>query len=99
MLPRSIIVILFALSGFPADVAAQTSSAPSRGELLYSTHCLACHTDKVHWRDKRVARNFKSLRYEVGRWQKLSTLGWNAEDIEAVTRYLNTVYYHYPAPY
>lgn len=99
MLPRSIVAVLFALSGFSAEAAAQTMSSPSRGELLYSTHCLACHTDKVHWRDKPVAGNFKSLRYEVGRWQKLSALGWNAEDVEAVTRYLNTLYYHYPVPY
>lgn len=99
MLPRSIIALLFALFAFPVDANAQTAKPSSRGELLYSTHCLACHTEKVHWRDKRVAGNFRSLRYEVGRWQKLSALGWNAEDIDAVTRYLNTLYYHYPAPY
>jgi mono/diheme cytochrome c family protein len=98
MIPRSILAIVFALSGFSADVTAQTMSPPSRGELLYATHCLACHTDKVHWRDHRVAGNFNALRYEVRRWQKMSTLGWNAEDIEAVARYLNTVYYHYPVP-
>ncbi len=98
MLPRSIVAMLFALSVFPAGANAQTTKSPSRGELLYATHCLACHTDKVHWRDKRVAANFKSLRYEVDRWQKLSALRWNAYDIEAVARYLNTLYYHYPTP-
>lgn len=25
-----------------------------RGELLYATHCIACHSDKVHWRDKKL---------------------------------------------
>ena len=99
MLLRSALVVLFVLSGSIADADAQPMRDPARGELLYSTHCIACHTDKVHWRDKRLARNFQSLGVEVRRWQKTAAPGWGDDDISAVTLYLNTLYYHYPVPY
>jgi mono/diheme cytochrome c family protein len=96
MLLRSILVVLFVLSGNLAP--AQPVRDPDRGELLYSTHCIACHNEQVHWRDKRLVRNWMSLRAEVDRWQKTSGLRWNGVDIAAVTQYLNARYYHYPAP-
>lgn len=99
MLRRSMIVVLFALfCHFPAAIA-QPVRDPARGELLYSTHCIACHNLQLHWRDKKLVRSWNGLRAEVRRWQKTSGLGWNNEDISAVTRYLNDRYYHYPAPY
>jgi mono/diheme cytochrome c family protein len=69
----------------------------TRGELLYSTHCIACHSTQVHWRDKKLVTNWTGLRTEVGRWQKFAGLGWGDDDVAAVTRYLNALYYHYPA--
>jgi mono/diheme cytochrome c family protein len=96
MLQRSILVVLFVLFGSLAN--AQPVRDPARGELLYSTHCIACHDLQVHWRDKRLVRNWMGLRAEVRRWQKISSLGWNNEDIAAVAQYLNTHYYHYPEP-
>lgn len=71
---------------------------PGRGELLYETHCLACHNTEVHWRDKENAKTWDGLHAEVTRWQKFSGLSWNDKDIEAVTRYLNMLYYHFHAP-
>ncbi len=99
MLLRYILAVLFVLFGSLADADAQPMSDSARGELLYSTHCIACHSDKIHWRDKRLAKNWKSLRAEVRRWQKLSALGWSDDDISAVALYLNTLHYHYPVPY
>ncbi|MDB5821427.1 MAG: hypothetical protein JWR21_131 [Herminiimonas sp.] len=69
---------------------------PSRGELLYSTHCIACHTTHVHWRNQRLATDWATLTRQVRRWQGNAHLDWNDEDILAVTRYLNGLYYHYP---
>ena len=69
---------------------------PARGELLYTNHCGACHNSYVHWRDKRLARNWKLLLAEVRRWQNYSGLGWSNDDVMAVASYLNTLYYHYP---
>ncbi len=96
MLRRSIPVALFILFGSLTNVDAQPMRDATRGELLYSTHCIACHSTQVHWRDKKLVTNWTSLRTEVGRWQKSTGLGWGDDDVAAVTRYLNALYYHYP---
>jgi len=52
--------LLRALSGIVWTVActsapAQTPPTPTRGQLLYTTHCIACHDQRMHWRDQRHA--------------------------------------------
>lgn len=74
------------------------AAEPGRGELLYTTHCGACHGEQVHWRDKKLARNWKSLVGEVNRWQTNAKLRWNGDDVEAVALYLNAVFYRYRQP-
>lgn len=98
MLWRLILVALLILLGIPAHAATPPLPAASRGELLYATHCIACHSAQVHWRDKRLATDWTSLQTEVSRWQKLSGLGWNEDDVAAVAHYLNALHYHYPTP-
>lgn len=98
MVQRLILVALFVLLGNLADAGAQPVRDATRGELLYSTHCIACHSAEVHWRDKKLAKDWKSLRAEVRRWEKLSGLAWSDGDVTAVARYLNALYYRYPAP-
>lgn len=73
--------------------------AQDRGELLYSTHCLGCHTTQVHWRAKRVVTDWKSLRVEVGNWQRSAMLDWSEDDVTAVARYLNDTSYHFVVPH
>lgn len=73
------------------------AQAPSRGELLYGTHCIECHNDQVHWRAQRLAHDWNSLSVQVRRWQAAANPGWSDEDIEAVTRYLNDSVYRFPA--
>lgn len=75
--------------------AAPTARAESRGELLYSAHCVACHTTQVHWRDKKLATNWPSLQAQVQRWQGVAKLKWNDADILDVTRFLNESFYHF----
>ncbi len=98
MLQRSILAVLFVMFGNLADADAQPVRDATRGELLYSTHCIACHDAQVHWRDKKLARNWISLLAEVRHWHKFSELGWGDEDVSAVARYLNALHYHYPTP-
>ena len=69
---------------------------PSRGELLYSTHCIECHTTQMHWRDSHVARDMASLRAQVQRWQGQIGLQWSDEDIDAVAQHLNRTIYKFP---
>ncbi|MDP3169970.1 MAG: cytochrome C [Polaromonas sp.] len=89
------VIVLVSLAG---HVAAQIKKDAVRGELLYSTHCIACHNAQLHWRDKKAAKNWDSLKAEVERWQKNSGLGWREEDVTEVARYLNTLYYHFAEP-
>lgn len=74
------------------------AAAQSRGELLYATHCIACHTTQVHWRDRRLAKDWDSLQAQVARWQAAGALAWSADDIAAVTQYLNESYYGFKPP-
>lgn len=69
---------------------------PGRGELLYSTHCNACHTEQIHWREKSLVTNWSTLVAQVRRWQSNAKLTWDERDIDAVARYLNELHYHFP---
>ena len=69
-----------------------------RGELLYTTHCVACHTEQLHWRDKRQAVDWPSLAAQVRLWQATGALGWSEDDITQVTRFLNEAYYRFAPP-
>lgn len=94
----AICVTAGALVVVSADIQAQAASQDeqSRGALLYSTHCIACHTTEVHWRDRRLATDWTSLAAQVRRWQANSGQNWGDADIAAVARYLNALYYHFP---
>jgi mono/diheme cytochrome c family protein len=97
MLAIPIFVLFLAALASLAQAEAPPLGNAARGELLYATHCIACHSDQVHWRDKKIATDWPNLQSEVERWQGLSGLRWNPQDIADVARYLNTAYYHYPA--
>lgn len=66
------------------------------GELLYSTYCIGCHTTQVHWREKRLATDWTSLKFQVRRWQGNAGLGLGEDDVTAIARHLNALYYHFP---
>jgi len=83
--------VLAVLAALPGPVLAQ-----SRGALLYSTHCIACHTEQVHWREKRLATDWPSLTAQVRRWQADAALNWGEDDVAEVARYLNEEFYRFP---
>lgn len=95
---RWIPVVLMASLGSFAHADAPLFGDAARGELLYATHCIACHSDKIHWRDTKLVTNWNGLQSEIGRWQAIEGLRWNRDDIADVARYLNVIYYRYPAP-
>ena len=92
------VMTLAALASAAAGAAAQSMPAPSRGQLLYSTHCIECHNTQMHWRARKQARDWNSLRVEVRRWQQVGQLGWDEADIDEVARYLNQTIYQFPPP-
>jgi len=80
---------------FGALALVSTARAQSRGELLYSTHCIACHTSQMHWRDRRSATDWQSLKAQVRRWEGAASLDWSEADVLEVTRYLNETIYRF----
>lgn len=68
----------------------------TRAAMLYENHCGTCHSKELHWRDKRLAKDWASLAYQVRRWQDNAGLNWSGEDIGAVAEHLNERIYRYP---
>jgi mono/diheme cytochrome c family protein len=86
----TLLAVLAGLAGTTCGAAlAQAVAPPGRGELLYATHCIECHSTQLHWREQRQARDWDSLKAQVRRWQGTAGLGWSDEDIVAVARHLH----------
>lgn len=73
---------------------AQAASV-ERGKALYENHCLGCHEDTVHVREKHKAANFADIVKFVARWETELRLSWSAEDRADVADYINAAFYHY----
>ena len=93
---KTLFTLWVALTGFSTLAPVQAEPAQTRGELLYSTHCVTCHTTQMHWRHQRQAFDWDSLKFQVRRWQSNADLGWSESDMADVSRYLNETIYHYP---
>ena len=89
-------VLLASLACASAAALSQAPAPPTRGELLYTTHCIGCHTTQMHWRDERRAADWDGLKAQVRLWQSNAGLGWSDADIAEVARHLNDTIYRYP---
>ena len=97
MLRKSMLAAWLVVLVNSVDADAQPARDTARGELLYSTHCISCHTTQVHWREKKIATDWSTQQAQVRRWQDNTGLAWSNEDIAQAARYLNAIYYRYPA--
>ena len=88
--------LLFALA--LAGAAQAQAVSPSRGQLLYDTHCIECHNTQMHWRARKQAHDWDSLKAQVRRWQATANLGWTETDVTDVARHLNETIYQFPQP-
>jgi mono/diheme cytochrome c family protein len=87
---------LVALAVILVLAPAAPALAQSRGALLYSTHCIACHSEQMHWRQKKLVTDWPSLKAQVRRWQAEAALDWSDDDVAEVARYLNEEFYRLP---
>ena len=71
-----------------------TPVAAERGQLLYENHCTACHEKSVHGRNHYKANSINDIRQWVIRWSNNLELGWERNDVNVVTDFLNQRYYH-----
>ena len=90
-----LIFTLFLLLGVHTLAYASEKQSEARAELLYATHCTACHTSQVHWREQKLVTDWNSLVTQVRRWQLVSGLRWSEEEITDVAHYLNVTFYEY----
>ena len=83
---------LIALALFGAPAPAQ--DAP-RGKLLYETHCLACHYERIHKRDpaRSLIKTQPQLRVEVVQRAALTKQRFTVEDLDDIAEYLNRTHY------
>ena len=89
-------LLLAALASASAAAHSQAAAPPSRGQLLYATHCIECHSTQMHWRDQKQARDWDGLKAQVRRWQGNAGLYWSDADIVEVARHLNDTIYSFP---
>jgi len=87
---------------FAAAMCAIATGAPAadlqRGRQLYEMRCGGCHGQSVHDRSKRVATSFEEISAWVSRWSTTLALKWGADEVEDVSAFLNTTYYHFACP-
>ena len=76
--------------------AAQAAPAADRGRALYEARCEGCHDRSVHQRSARIARDYAGVRAGVERWDRELGALWRPDEIDAVTRHLNSLYYRFP---
>ncbi len=88
---RLLLLLLLSGSAYAAD-------DKTRGELLYTMHCSACHSVEIHWRDRRRVKDWGALLDEVERWQAMGNLQWGVDEIFDVAHYLNSLHYGFPEP-
>lgn len=95
---KKMILTVWLFVGASSFAQAEIIPNEERGGLLYSTHCSACHNATIHWRDQKLATDWKSLRAQVKLWQGFTKLSWSEQDIMDVTAYLNMHYYNFITP-
>jgi mono/diheme cytochrome c family protein len=78
--------------------AAHAAGDESLGAALYESRCTGCHERSVHTRSPRRAASFDQIRAYVWRWDRYLGGAWQHDEIDAVAKYLNERYYHFPCP-
>jgi len=89
MRPASVFLLAL-LAALPA--AAQD---PARGRLLYETHCLSCHYERIHDRDAAHSRivTRAGLLAEVSERAALTRQPFTRDDLEDIAEYLDRSHY------
>ena len=82
--------VLFVM--FAAPAWAQDAQ---RGKLVYETHCLACHYERIHKRDpsRSLVRSLVQLRVEVAQRAALTSQRFTVEDLDDIAEYLDRTHY------
>jgi mono/diheme cytochrome c family protein len=96
-LPRNVRLAALA-AGLAASVTSAVAADAAHGRDLYESRCGSCHSQSVHGREKREARDFEAIRDWVRRWSGNLGLRWTEGEIDDVSAHLNARYYRFPCP-
>lgn len=94
MTAKAALVALAALLLAGAPALAQDAQ---RGRLLYETHCLSCHYERIHKRDpsRSSVRTFTQLRLEVAQRAANTGQRFTIADLDDIAEYLNRTHYKF----
>jgi hypothetical protein len=68
-----------------------------RARLLYETHCLSCHYERMHSRERSQIQSLADLRDMVARRAPLTKHRFTLDEIEDVVQYLDRTHYRLSA--
>ena len=87
---RAFAVVALAAIAFPSQ-----AQDADRGKLLYETHCLSCHYERIHKRDpaRSLVRSIASLKIEVGRRADQTGQRFTIQDLDDIAEYLARSHY------
>jgi len=83
---------ILALALLAPPAAAQDAQ---RGRDLYEMHCLSCHYENIHKRDRArsLVRSQAQLRVEVARRAALIKQRFTVADLDDIAEHLNRTHY------
>lgn len=80
-----------------ALVPAAHAQDAERGRLLYETHCLGCHYERIHRRspERSLVKSLVALRLEVARRAALTPQRFSPDELDDIAEYLNRSHYRF----
>ena len=67
------------------------------GKLLYQTHCITCHYERIHDRDpsRSLVRSVTELRIEVANLALMTERKFTLAELDAIAAYLDQNHYRF----
>ena len=66
-----------------------------KGKKLYEANCLGCHDTRIHTRPNRIIHTYGDLANRVKFCDAQVKAGFDADQLKAVTNYLNSEFYKF----
>ena len=88
------ILLMIVLACIAGAAVAQDAE---RGRLLYQTHCLGCHYERIHNRDpsRSLVKSPAQLGVEVAKRAQMTKQRFTVEDLDDIAEYLDRSHYRF----
>jgi pyruvate/2-oxoacid:ferredoxin oxidoreductase alpha subunit len=99
MTMKAALALVAALACAPAAQAQAQAQVQDLelGRLLYQIHCIGCHYEHIHERDrsKSLVRSLAELRTVVGNRAKLTGREFTPQELDDIAAYLDRRHYRF----